>query len=88
MDQLKEYGISLGTSTFSKLVRKFALENKVDLLSDLLSSDQHPGALEDLNLQESLLASYHEARDWRQLTGPLQPLQPTRMGMLQSRPGT
>lgn len=66
MDQLKEYGISLGTSTFSKLVRKFALENKVDLLSDLLSSDQHPGALEDLNLQESLLASYHEARDWRQ----------------------
>ncbi|KAI9879778.1 MAG: hypothetical protein M1830_007220 [Pleopsidium flavum] len=65
MDQLKEIGISLDASTFSKLVRKFALENKTDILNDLLASDQHPDTFEDLDLQESLLASYHEAQDWR-----------------------
>ncbi|MCJ1364697.1 hypothetical protein MMC16_003812 [Acarospora aff. strigata] len=71
MDQLKDFDISIGTSTFSKLVKQLALGNKQDLLTDLLSSDQHPDTLEDRNFQESLLASYHKAQNWRKFNSTM-----------------
>lgn len=58
MDLLENLGISIGKSVFSILVRKFALEDKAKMLSDLLSSDKHPDVFEDFVLQQSLLASY------------------------------
>lgn len=71
MVQFRELGISVGNSIFSKLIRDFAMEGKEDMLKTFLSSDQHPDALEDGDLQESLLASYHAARDWPRFNSTL-----------------
>ena len=64
MDKFQELGISVGSSIFARLVKQFAVEGREDMLNGLLSSDQHPDALEDSVLQESLLASFHAAHDW------------------------
>ncbi|KAE8349666.1 hypothetical protein BDV28DRAFT_140741 [Aspergillus coremiiformis] len=66
LQELQKAGISVGDSIFMRLLRKLATENRDILLSDLLHSDQHPDALEDVQLQESLMLSYYIARDWRQ----------------------
>lgn len=66
INQLRDLGISLGDSLFSRAVENFAKNRRYDLLDSLLASDQHPDALEDGALQESLLASYAEAKDWTQ----------------------
>ncbi|KAJ5129281.1 uncharacterized protein N7515_005320 [Penicillium bovifimosum] len=62
---LKQSGISVGSTVFSRLVQKLATQNRDILLSDLLRSDQHPDVLEDKRMQESMLVSYYMARDWR-----------------------
>ncbi|KAJ5549823.1 hypothetical protein N7461_004521 [Penicillium sp. DV-2018c] len=62
---LKQSGISVGSTVFSRLVQKLATQNRDILLSDLLRSDQHPDVLEDKRMQESMLLSYYMARDWR-----------------------
>ncbi|PMD40992.1 hypothetical protein L207DRAFT_489005 [Hyaloscypha variabilis F] len=64
--QLKNLGISIGRSLFSQAVEHFARNRKSDLLESLLSSDQHPEALENGELQESLLNTYATAKDWTQ----------------------
>ena len=66
-DLLNSAGISIGSSTFSILIRRLALEGKKDLLNDVLTCDLHPDTFEDRNLQESLLRSYHQTRDKRQM---------------------
>ncbi|QSZ30025.1 hypothetical protein DSL72_004543 [Monilinia vaccinii-corymbosi] len=58
LDQLAELGISPGQSKFVKAVETFAREGNDEFLKALLNSDQHPAALDDWELQESLLASY------------------------------
>ncbi|KAJ5937229.1 hypothetical protein N7454_004884 [Penicillium verhagenii] len=63
---LRQAGITTTDSVFAKLVPKLAAQTREFLLSDLLQSDQHPDALEDAKLQESLLISYYMARDSRQ----------------------
>jgi hypothetical protein len=62
---LKQSGISIGNTVFSRLVQKLAAQNRDILLSDILRSDQHPDVLEDRRIQESMLYSYYMARDWR-----------------------
>ncbi|KAJ5466930.1 hypothetical protein N7475_004682 [Penicillium sp. IBT 31633x] len=62
---LKQSGISVGSTIFSRLVQKLAAQNRDILLSDVLRSDQHPDVLEDKRMQESMLVSYYMARDWR-----------------------
>ncbi|RAL11055.1 uncharacterized protein BO97DRAFT_478897 [Aspergillus homomorphus CBS 101889] len=62
---LREAGISIGDSIFSRLVRKLAAENRGIVLADLLRSDQHPDVLEDAGIQESLLLSYYISHDLR-----------------------
>ncbi|KAJ5164620.1 uncharacterized protein N7500_006450 [Penicillium coprophilum] len=62
---LKQSGISIGSTVFSRLVQKLATQNRDILLSDILRSDQHPDILEDKRMQESMLVSYYMARDWR-----------------------
>jgi hypothetical protein len=64
INQLRDLGISIGDSLFSRAVEHFARNRKYDLLEGLLNSDQHPDQLEDGPLQESLLASYARAKDW------------------------
>ncbi|KAL2797770.1 hypothetical protein BJX66DRAFT_297182 [Aspergillus keveii] len=64
--RLQQEGISIGNSIFAQLLRRLAKENREILLSDLLQSDQHPDMLQDVDMQERLLASYYEVRDWRQ----------------------
>lgn len=64
--QLRDLGISTGNSLFARAVETFARNRKSDLLEWLLSSDQHPEALEDGDLQESLLETYARAKDWTQ----------------------
>ncbi|KAH7416688.1 hypothetical protein BKA64DRAFT_655762 [Cadophora sp. MPI-SDFR-AT-0126] len=69
IEQLKELGISIGTSLFSRAVKTFARHashGKLDLLDGLLSSDQHPDELENFKLQEALLESYAQEGDWTQ----------------------
>ena len=65
--QLDQAGISIGRSTYSQLVRVFAIERKADFLRDILASDQHPDVFEDRQTQESILASHVEVQDWRQV---------------------
>ncbi|PYH96779.1 hypothetical protein BO71DRAFT_159898 [Aspergillus ellipticus CBS 707.79] len=65
LQELDRAGISIGDSTFARLLRKLATENRDIVLSDLLHSDEHPDALEDSCVQESLLLSYYLSRDWR-----------------------
>ncbi|KAJ5855969.1 uncharacterized protein N7529_009913 [Penicillium soppii] len=62
---LKQSGISVGNTVFSRLIQKLAAQNRDILLSDILRSDQHPDILEDRRTQESMLYSYYMARDWR-----------------------
>ncbi|KAE9368071.1 hypothetical protein N431DRAFT_429291 [Stipitochalara longipes BDJ] len=66
INQLKDLGISTGKTLFAQAVEHFAKNRKYDLLDSLLSSDQHPDALEDRELQESLLETYARAKDWTQ----------------------
>lgn len=67
IDQLISAGISIGNSTFSTLVRRLALEDKRDLLNEVLICDLHPDTFEDRNLQESLFVSYRQGGDKRQM---------------------
>ncbi|KAJ5319247.1 hypothetical protein MYU51_013575 [Penicillium brevicompactum] len=62
---LKQSGISVGNTVFSRLVEKLAAQNRDILLSDILRSDQHPDVFGDKRTQESMLVSYYMARDWR-----------------------
>ncbi|CAG7927040.1 unnamed protein product [Penicillium olsonii] len=62
---LRQSGISIGNTVFSRLVQKLAAQNRDILLSDILRSDQHPDVFEDKRTQESMLVSYYMARDWR-----------------------
>lgn len=64
---LKNAGISIGQTVFSRAVYKFAQENRAEMLSDLLSTDQHPDVLEDRAKQKELLSSYMAAEDWQQV---------------------
>ncbi|OJJ44118.1 hypothetical protein ASPZODRAFT_135591 [Penicilliopsis zonata CBS 506.65] len=63
---LRQAGIAISDSTFSRLLRKLAVENREILLNELLHSDQHPDVLEDVALQESFFVSHYMAQDWRQ----------------------
>lgn len=66
INQLRDLGISLGDSLFSKSVERFARTRQYEFLQGLLKSDQHPDELEDSHLQERLLASYAATKDWAQ----------------------
>ncbi|KZZ95763.1 Pentatricopeptide repeat protein [Ascosphaera apis ARSEF 7405] len=64
---LEKAGISIGTSVFSRIVKRLAAERSERMLRDVLHSDQHPDALEDQDLQERLLLSYTREQDWNQV---------------------
>jgi hypothetical protein len=64
IEQLKELGISIGSSVYAKAIRRLAASKQQVHLDELLHSDQHPDALEDTKMQERLLSSYAEAHDW------------------------
>ncbi|KAJ5216336.1 uncharacterized protein N7498_002743 [Penicillium cinerascens] len=66
LKMLRQSGISIRNTVFTRLVQKLAVQNRDILLSDLLGSDQHPDVLEDVEMQESLLVSYYMARDSHQ----------------------
>ncbi|EEP78430.1 predicted protein [Uncinocarpus reesii 1704] len=68
---LKRAKISTGESVFSKVVVKLAFGKSTKLLEDVLESDQHPDVFEDMRIQESLLATYTLAEDWRQVNKTL-----------------
>lgn len=68
---LRREGISTGDSVFSRLVVKLAFGKSTRLLQDVLESDQHPDVFEDMRVQESLLAAYTMAEDWRQVNKTL-----------------
>ncbi|PMD21236.1 hypothetical protein NA56DRAFT_572468 [Hyaloscypha hepaticicola] len=66
LNQLRDLGISVGNSLFSRALENFSKNRRYVLLESLLNSDQHPEALEDSDLQEFLLTSYARAKDWTQ----------------------
>ncbi|KAI9800031.1 MAG: hypothetical protein M1833_003560 [Piccolia ochrophora] len=66
ISQLRDVGISIGSSHFSKLVRALALDGREDVLKALVESDQHPDTVADASLQEKLLVHYIQTRDWLQ----------------------
>ncbi|KAJ9645697.1 hypothetical protein H2199_002736 [Coniosporium tulheliwenetii] len=67
IEHLKQAGISIGQTVFSRAVYKFAQEGRADMLSDLLATDQHPDVLEDRAKQKELLSAYLAAEDWQQV---------------------
>ncbi|MCJ1255742.1 hypothetical protein MMC24_003559 [Lignoscripta atroalba] len=71
IERLRQAGISIGTSVFSRLVEKLAIENQGKVLDDVVTCDQHPEAFEDWKLQESLLAAYYQSGDQRQVNRTL-----------------
>ncbi|RFU29971.1 hypothetical protein B7463_g6364, partial [Scytalidium lignicola] len=66
IDQLRQLGISIGSSYYSRAIEEFARKGNSGFLEGLLSSDQHPDALEDWKLQEALLSHYAKNQDWSQ----------------------
>lgn len=66
--QLRGLGISIGTSLYSRAVEHFAdpKNRKAENLHGLLNSDQFPDELENGELQEALLATYAQCKDWTQ----------------------
>lgn len=66
ISQLRELGVSIGTSVFSRAVLSFAHNGQEEYLTALLESDQHPDALEDGKLQQNLLSHYALLGDWAQ----------------------
>ena len=67
LDDLKHAGISLDASTFTVVLQNLARADDHTLLKNLVQSDLHPDTLEDLNLQEKLLAQYYAADDHLQV---------------------
>lgn len=66
INQLQDLSISIGNSTFSRALEKFARSGNQEFLDGLIRSDQHPNELEDRELQERLLVSYARMQDWSQ----------------------
>lgn len=66
LNQLRDLNISTGTSVFAQALEHFARNRKQELLEALLHNDQHPDELEDRDLQESLLVSFAQAKNWPQ----------------------
>lgn len=66
--QLRGLGISIGTSLYSRAVEHFAdpKNRREENLHGLLHSDQFPDELENGELQEALLATYAQSKDWTQ----------------------
>lgn len=64
---LKSAGISMGQSTFAKVVCQLASRGEDLTLRGLIQSDQHPDVLEDLEIQESLLHHHLVSEDPRQV---------------------
>lgn len=67
LKELKEAGISVGKSIFSNAIEKFTKENRLEIVHDLLESDQHPDVFEDTELQKELLAYFISKEDWKQV---------------------
>lgn len=65
--RLNEAGISVGQSVYTQALLKFAQDGRQDLIDSLLSTDQHPDALEDTKLQRKLLRSFIERGDWSEV---------------------
>lgn len=63
---MREKGISIDDSKFSRLVEKLAHKGSDETLHDLLASDQHPEVLDNERLQVSLLAEALKRDDARQ----------------------
>ncbi|KAI9831610.1 MAG: hypothetical protein M1826_003219 [Phylliscum demangeonii] len=67
IEQMRTANIGIGSSMFSRLLWRFASENKSQLLHDLLHSDRHPEVLEDPAVEESLLGFHLRRNDARQV---------------------
>lgn len=65
LDRLKNSNISIKDSVFTRLLRRFAMEDS-ELLTDLIYSDQHHEVLEDGRTQAKLLTSYYIAGEEHQ----------------------
>lgn len=66
ISQLKDLGVWIGSSVFSRAILSFAKNGQQEYLTGLLESDQHPDSLEDATLQEKLLLQYASVGDWIQ----------------------
>lgn len=67
LKMLKSLHIDIPNAAFAKALTKFAAEERMDLVEDLLSSDVHPEEYDNAQVQQQLLQHYVENRDWRQV---------------------
>jgi hypothetical protein len=65
-EELRAAGIALQGSVFSLALEKFALEQKWDLVTSMLESDQHPDVYGNADTQRSLLTYYLDQKDLKQ----------------------
>ena len=71
LKQLHEAGISVGSSTFSKVISSLTTMREGQILYDVVTCDQHPEVFDDWKVQESLLATYQDVGDQRQINRTL-----------------
>jgi hypothetical protein len=63
---LKAMNIQLSDSIYCRILHKLASDGQTTLFTELLASDQHPEAYEDVQTQEALLVSFFESGHWTQ----------------------
>lgn len=64
IQRLNEAGVSIGNAVYSQAIRKFADNGRKDLVNSLITTDQHPDAFEDHDLQRKLLSTFIERGAW------------------------
>ena len=64
ISQLRDAGITIGKSRFSRLIHRLATTGRDTALLELLDSDLHPDSIEDEDILEKLLVSYHSTGAW------------------------
>lgn len=62
---LEKAAISIGNSTFCRLVRKLIADENAEMLYDVAVCDQHPDELDNWKLQEKFLAQFQASGDVR-----------------------
>ena len=66
LDILKQNEIDIVDNTYTRLIRRLALDGNSQALHDIVTSDMHPDSYDDWQLQEELLRTYYLERKTRQ----------------------
>jgi hypothetical protein len=63
INMLREADISITTTSYTRVIKNFAMTGRFDELQSLVQSDLHPDTLDDVQLQSRLLNMYQDQGD-------------------------